>query len=102
MKYSPHFPAFFTSLAEARSFLPLWFSWYNYEHCHSGISGYTPSTVHHGRVEEAHAVRQAALDAARAAHPERYVSGRRIVDRPPEEVWINRPTGQILDISPQQ
>lgn len=100
MKYSPHFPARFISLAEARQFMPLWISWYNHEHHHSGIAGFTPATVHDGLVEQAHAVRQAAMDAAYALHPERFVSGRPTVDRPPQEVWINRPTGRIVDVHP--
>ena len=94
-KYSPHFPGRFESVAEGREFFRTFHHWYNHEHHHSGIAMLTPATVHFGRVDEVLATRQAALDAAYAAHPERFVHGPPRVARPPEEVWINRPTHQF-------
>lgn len=38
------------------------------------------------------AQRQAALDAAYAAHPERFVRGRPVVPSLPDKVWINKPS----------
>ena len=95
MKYSPFFPGSFASIEEGRQFFHLFFRWYNEEHHHSGIAMLTPDVVHSGRVDEALAARQAALNAAYAAHPERFVAGSPLVARPPTEVWINRPTGQV-------
>jgi hypothetical protein len=42
-----------------------------------------------GRVETLLATRQAALDAAYAAHPERFVRGRPVAAQPPKVVAIN-------------
>ena len=40
--------------------------------------------------------RQRTLDAAYAAHPERFVRGRPVAARVPREVWINKPENQVL------
>jgi hypothetical protein len=53
----------------------------------------TPFDVHHGLVRERIAQRQAALDAAYEAHPERFPRGRPTAHCPPREVWINKPSG---------
>ncbi len=50
----------------------------------------TPADVHYGRVEQRITERQAVLDAAYQAHPERFAR-RPLVARPPTEVWINKP-----------
>jgi putative transposase len=95
VKYHSSYPGSFASVQDGREYFALFFSWYNTEHHHSGIAMLTPDVVHYGRVEEVLAVRQAALDAMYAAHPERFVHGRPKVARPPVEVWINRPTQQL-------
>ena len=95
MKYCPFFPGSFESIAEGREFFRLFFRWYNDEHHHSGMAMLTPTTVHSGRVEEVRTVRQAALDAAWEAHPERFVKGQPRTSSPPTEVWINRPTQEL-------
>lgn len=100
MKYCPFFPGSFGSVAEGREFFRPFFGWYNDEHHHSGIAMLTPSTVHHGRVDAVIAARQIALDAAFAAHPERFVGGQPEAARPPTEVWINRPTDEIMLADP--
>ena len=51
----------------------------------------TPWQVHSGQADEIIRVRQATLDAAYAAHPERFVNGPPKVRAVPEEVWINKP-----------
>jgi putative transposase len=96
MKYCPYFPGSFASIEEGRGFFRLFFAWYNDEHHHSGIAMMTPSVVHSGRVDEVLAVRQAALDVAWKAHPERFIAGRPVVPRPPREVWINRPVHELV------
>ncbi len=95
LKYSPHFPGSFASIAEGREFFLLFFAWYNDEHHHSGIAMLTPSTVHDGRVAEVLRARQTALDAAWASHPERFVHGPPRASQPPAEVWINRPVHEV-------
>jgi putative transposase len=97
MKYCPFFPGRFASVADGREFFRLFFGWYNEEHHHSGIAMLTPAVVHAGRVDDVLGARQAALDAAHAAHPERFVHGAPRAQRPPAEVWINRPAAQVVE-----
>ena len=67
------------------------FPWYNDEHRHTGLALHTPADVHYGIAAITHEKRAGVLDAAYAAHPERFVR------KPPEppklrpETWINRP-----------
>lgn len=98
LKYSRGFPDRFGSLEDARRFCREFFEWYNMEHRHSGIAMLTPSTLHHGEAESVLAKRDAALAAAYAAHPERFVNGHPKAKRPPEEAWINKPAQPELQV----
>ena len=49
------------------------FGWYNDEHRHTGLALHTPADVHYGTAEITHEKRAGVLDAAYAAHPERFV-----------------------------
>jgi len=91
LKYHSEFPQVFESIQAAREFLRGWFAWYNGEHHHVNLALLTPAQVHFGQVDEVVASRQGVLDAAYAAHPERFVRGRPQVRRPQAEVWVNRP-----------
>ncbi len=91
LKYRPEYPGRFGSLPDARGFCQRFFAWYNGEHYHSGLGLLTPETVHYGRTEEVLAKRQAVLDRAYGANPERYVRGRPIPQGPAASVWINEP-----------
>lgn len=91
MKYRPDYPDRFGSLEDARAWARSFFTWYNNYHHHSGLGLLTPSVVHHGRVDEVIEQRQQVLEAAYAAHPERFVHGVPTVPRPPDQVWINKP-----------
>ena len=91
VKYQPEFPATFANLAEARAFCRAFFAWYNTQHRHSSLALLTPADVHHGRAAAILEQRQATLDAAYAAHPERFVRGRPIVRQLPAASYINRP-----------
>jgi putative transposase len=90
-KYHPSYPDAFVDERHARRHFENFFRWYNHEHRHGGIATLTPADVHLGRVDSVIATRQAALDAAFAAHPERFPHGRPIHPRPDAEVWINPP-----------
>jgi len=93
LKYAPVFPDRFASLADARTFMTDFVTWYNETHRHSGIGLHTPSEVHHGRHDTVRAGRERTLTAARAAHPERFSTTRllpKILDLP-EQAWINKP-----------
>lgn len=97
MKYRPEFPDRFGSIQDGRAFCQTFFPWYNDEHRHSGIGMMTPAMVHYGLAATVRENRQIALDAAYAAHPERFVR------RPPtpphllKEVWINKPQNSDKD-----
>jgi len=91
MKYRPAFPARFGSIEDARAFAVDFFDWYNERHHHSGISLLTPSALHHGQAPAILAQRQAVLDSAYLAHPERFVNKAPKSHPVPSEVWINKP-----------
>lgn len=90
-KYQPDYPGRFASVLHTRGHFEALFDWYNYHHHHEGLALFTPADVHHGRVALVATQRQATLDAAYAAHPERFVRGRPLVRLPPDRVHINLP-----------
>ena len=89
LKYQPDFPSHFQSFAAAATWCEEYYRWYNYEHHHAGIAYFTPANVFFGEVPTVSAVRQAALDTAYEAHPERFVQGRPCVPKPPSFIEIN-------------
>jgi len=99
LKYRPTFPDRFGSLEDARAFCVGFFLWYNTVHRHSGIGLLTPADVHAGRAPEITAARAVTLDAAYAAHPERFVHRPPTPPVVPGAVWINPPTTK--ETSPQ-
>ena len=91
MKYRPEFPDRFGSIQDARAFCQRFFAWYNDQHRHSGIGMLTPAMVHFGHAPAIHQKRQTVLNAAYAAHPDRFVRKPPIPLPLPKEVWINKP-----------
>jgi len=96
LKYAPVFPANFGSIQDARAFCESFFSYYNHEHRHSGIGLHTPASVHHGTATQVRAQRQATLDAAYAANPERFTRQRPEAPKLPTAAWINQPSAEAL------
>jgi putative transposase len=96
LKYRPTFPARFGSLEDARAFCHVFFTWYNTQHRHSGIGLLTPADVHAGRATEITAARAVTLDAAYAAHPERFVRRPPTPPAVPTAVWINPPASKEM------
>ena len=94
LKYRPDFPKNFGSQEDARSFLTIFFNWYDNEHRHSGINMMTPAAVHYGLADDLLERRQAVMLQAFAAHPERFVKGPPRLKAMPEAVWINPPKPQ--------
>ena len=92
LKYRPDFPGRFDSIELARDFARSFFSWYNFEHRHSGIAYLTPHVVHHGLADQTLQQRRQTLDVARRAHPERFVRGAPSLAALPGQVFINPPT----------
>jgi putative transposase len=101
LKYRPSYPDRFGSLVDARQWAREFFAWYNHEHRHNGIGLLTPAMVHRGQADEQVAARQQVLNAAYAAHPERFVRGRPTPPELPTAVWINPPaTAAVAEPTP--
>jgi len=94
LKYWPHFPERFGSEEDARGFCREFIAWYNHEHHHSGLAMLTPSQVHHGQTKEVVAFRQAVLEDAYRAHPERFARPPSPIP-PPTAAWINPPSDTL-------
>lgn len=91
LKYRPDFPERFGALEDARTFCQAFFSWYNKDHRHTGISLLTPENVHYDQVQQVLGKRQKVLLAAYAEHPERFVVKVPAPKPLPPAVWINPP-----------
>ena len=91
MKYRPDFPARFGGIEDARVHCQAFFTWYNTMHRHSGIGFMTPHSVHYGQAPALRVIRQATLDAAFMACPERFKGRRPQPPALPTAVWINPP-----------
>lgn len=101
MKYLPVFPERFGSLTEAREFLHEFVHAYNHHHRHTGIGMHTPADVHYRLADAIDRDRDAALETARAAHPERFGTRAqarpKILDRAPA-TWINPPSADEMKL----
>jgi putative transposase len=99
MKYRPDFPKRFGCIEHSRMHCVDFFRWYNDEHRHSGLGMLTPHDVHYGLAEARHANRAIVLQAAYAAHPERFV--RQVPTPPalPTAAWINKPINPPKPVS---
>ncbi|MFC4116455.1 IS3 family transposase [Nonomuraea zeae] len=92
LKYCPDFPGRFGSIEDARAFCQAFYTWYNHEHYHSGISYHHPVDVHYGRAAAVRDKRAAVLAAAQATHPKRFASaGTPTPPALPGPAWINKP-----------
>jgi len=91
LKYAPDFPGRFGSIQDARAFVGPFLDFYNHHHRHSGIGYHTPASVHFGTAGVVRAERALVLDAAYAAHPERFVNKRPEPPELPGPAWINKP-----------
>ena len=91
MKYRPDFPERFGCIEDAREFCQSFFPWYNGVHRHSGIGYMTPHSVHSGQAQALLIARQATLDAAFLAHPNRFKNRNPQPHALPTAAWINPP-----------
>ena len=91
MKYGPESPPRFGCIEDARSHCQAFFAGYNGEHRHSGIGYMTPHSVHHGLAAELRVIRQAALDAAFLANPNRFKNRTPQLPPMPAAAWFNSP-----------
>ncbi len=95
VKYQPQFPKRFGCIQDAKTFCRAFFDWYNQDHHHLGIGLMTPNQVHYGQADEVHAARQAILDQAFRANPNRFVNKAPQPPQKPTAVWINPPTQKL-------
>jgi len=96
LKYCPAFPERFGSREDAVDFCTAFFGHYNHAHRHSGIGLHTPASVHFGTAATIRGDRARVLDAAYAAHPERFVNKPPTPPRLPAAAWINKPVPKEL------
>lgn len=99
LKYRPDFPDRFGSVQHARVHFRSFFPWYNSDHYHTGLGLLTPEAVHYGLAEKIVGQRQRVLNAAYAAHPERFVHRAPNALEPPSQVWINPPSPVLTPAS---
>ena len=72
LKYCPEFPGQFENMTDAEKFSQKFFSWYNKEHYHSGISWLTPESVHFGNADAILEKRHSAVLQAYLKNPTRF------------------------------
>ena len=97
LKYHPTYPDRFDSLRHAQTWMRDFERWYCWEHHHTALGLMTPAAVHFGTADPLWLKRQAVLQAAYQAHPERFSRGLPVPPRWPEQVGINAP--KTLELS---
>ena len=91
MKDRPGFLRRFGCIEDARAHCQVFFTWYNAQHCHSGIGHMTPHSVHYGLATALRVTRQETLDAAFRANPIRFKNKNPTLSPMPTAAWINPP-----------
>ncbi len=94
LKYRPSYPDRFDSIADARAWMRDFVAWSRYAGDPPALRQPAPERSTHGLADTIIDARQAVLDAAYQAHPERFISGPPAAARPPAAAWINKPTSQ--------
>ena len=89
LKYQPDYPRRFTDTAHARAWCDDYFNWYNFDHHHGTLAGFTPEQVFTGRYAEIANQREQVLLKHYEQYPQRYVRGKPKVKLPPSQVMIN-------------
>lgn len=79
VKYHPSLPEKpFEGLADARQWVRGFVQWYRYEHRHKSLNMVTPAQKHAGEDVAILAQRKANLEAAKAAHPRRWIGDKAV------------------------
>jgi len=91
LKYHPTYPDRFDNFRHAQTWMRDFEHWYCWEHHHTALGLMTPAAVHFGTAESLWLKRQAVLQAAYQAHPERFSRGQPLPSRWPAQVGINAP-----------
>jgi len=87
-KYGPTWPGAFEDIEHATTWSATFVDAYNNLHHHTSLAGYTPAQVYDGTWHTAAERRQATLDAAWQANPNRYRK-RPTAATPPQHVTLN-------------
>lgn len=90
LKYDLDYPGVFDTYDQAKTWISSFVDRYNNDHRHSGLVGFTPTSVHDGTWTQTAAKRQTLYDTHYQAHPGRYRKPP-TVRTPPGTVWINKP-----------
>jgi putative transposase len=93
-KQQPDYPGRFGGPGHARTWCVDYYRWYNADHHHSALAGFTPEQVFTGQHPAVAVIKQAALNSHYGRHPERFVNGPPAVAMPPEQVMINPVTDE--------
>lgn len=99
LKYCPTYPDRFGSIEDSIAFSRDYFSWYNNEHYHSGISMLTPYDVHFGKATEKLKKRAGIMAQAYEKHKERFIKGKPKLKQLDRAVWINKPDNTFKHLS---
>jgi putative transposase len=91
LKYHPTYPDRFDGLRHAQTWMRDFEQWCCYEHHHTALGLMTPAAIYFGTAQSLWLKRQAVLQTAYQAHPERFSRGLPIPPRWPEQVGINAP-----------
>lgn len=89
LKYQPDYPRRFQNIHHAQTWCRDYVKWYNHDHHHSALAGFTPAEVFTGDYQAIANKRQLALDEAYRQHPSRFMGGKPKATMPPHEVFIN-------------
>ena len=89
MKYQPDYPRRFESYDHAMRWCEDYVQWYNHDHHHSSLGGFTPYQVFSGDYVRLAKTKQSTLNSMYERHPERFSNGRPKVQMPATEVLIN-------------
>jgi len=98
LKYCPAFPGNFGSIQDARAFCREFFTWYNKEHCHSGIGLMAPEQVHYGLTQHVYQGRAEVLRKAFENHPQRFKGKCAKPPALPKAAWINKPKNEDKEL----
>lgn len=88
-KYQPDYPGRFASYSHAQQWSEEFVAWYNFDHHHSNLAGFTPHQVFTGEWQPLNAERQQVLDKQHQQHRNRFVNGAPKATAPPSVVEIN-------------
>lgn len=89
LKYQPDYPRRFDGYDHAQRWCEDYVHWYNGEHHHSSLAGFTPHQVFAGEYQQLIKRRAETMHGAKNRNPERFTHGSPVIEIPPKVVAIN-------------